>query len=190
MIVIRRTSLADAAGTARVHALSWKSAYRGIVPDDFLEAIDVDAWAERHRRSMVEDPQDFVSYVAELEGEIVGWALGGPNRDSALGFSAELFTLYLLPEYVRQGIGRRLVRAVAESLVELGFGSLVLWVLADNRPARQFYEAMGGQYVAEKQYPIGGVSLVEVAYGWDDLKTLLEIAGRDSAPAKPENVEL
>ena len=177
MLEIRRPTLDDAAGTARVHALSWKSAYRGMVPDEFLDDIDVDAWAERHRRSMAEDPEDFVPYVAEVGGEIVGWALGGPNRDPALGFSGELFTLYLLPDYVRQGIGRRLMRAVAESLVELGFESMVLWVLKDNRPARLFYEAMGGRYVAEKEHPIGGVSQTEVAYGWYDLREWLGAAG-------------
>ena len=177
MIVIRRPTLDDAAGTARVHALSWKSAYRGIVPDEFLDAIDVEEWAERHRRSMVEDPEDFVSYLAEVDGEIVGWALGGPNRDPALDYAAELFTLYLLPNYTRQGIGRRLMRAVAESLVESGFGSMVLLVLADNWPARRFYESLGGRCVSEKEHPIGGVSLMEVAYGWKDLRWLLKAAG-------------
>ena len=127
MIVIRRPTLDDAAGTARVHALSWKSAYRGIVPDEFLDAIDVEEWAERHRRNMAEDPEDFVPLVAEMDGEIVGWALGGPSRDPTLDYAAELFTLYLLPDYTRQGIGRRLVEAEAEALVSLGFESMVLW---------------------------------------------------------------
>ena len=175
-ITIRHPALEDAAAIARVHALSWQSAYRGIVPDEFLDAIDVDAWAERHRRNMAEDPANFVSCVAEAEGEIVGWALGGPNRDAASGLAGELFTIYLLPERLRRGIGRRLIREVAESLIGLGFGSMIVWVLADNRPAMGFYEALGGRYVAEKEHPIGGVSLMEVAYGWRDLRELVKAA--------------
>ena len=177
MITIRMPALNEAASTARVHALSWKSAYRGIVPDDYLDSIDVDVWAERHRRSMLEDPEGFVSFIAEVRGEIVGWALGGPNRDPALGFSGELFTIYLLPEYLRQGIGRKLISAVAGSLLASGFESMVVWVLAENRPARRFYEALGGRYVTEKEHSIGGVSLMEVAYGWEDVRELSAAAG-------------
>ncbi len=173
MIAIRRPVLGDAAATARVHALSWKSVYRGIVPDDFLDSIDVDAWAERHRRNMAEDPEDFVSYVAELDGEIVGWALGGPNREAASEFSSELYTIYLLPDYLRRGIGRKLIAAVAESLLGLGFESLLVWALAENWAARKFYEARGGIYLEEREIAIGGAPLMEVSYGWEDLRVLL-----------------
>ena len=177
MIAIRRSTLDDAAAIARVHALSWQTAYRGIVPDEFLDAIDVEVWAERHRRNMAEDPEEFVSCVAEAQGEIVGWALGGPNRDASLEFSSELFTIYLHPDFLRRGIGRRLTAAVAEALVAAGSGSMLVWALAENRPARRFYEALGGRYLTEKEQPIGGVSLMEVAYGWEDLSALVDVAG-------------
>ena len=177
MVVLRTPAVWDAGAIARVHALSWKSAYRGIVPDEFLDAIEVDAWAERHRRNMAEDPEGFVSYVAEVDEEIVGWALGGPNRSESSEFASELFTIYLLPEYLRQGIGRMLIAAVAKSLVACGFSSMNVWVLAENWPARRFYEALGGIYLSEKEVTIGGVSLMEVSYGWRDLGTLLEAAG-------------
>ena len=176
-VTIRKPALNEAASTALVHALSWKSAYRGIVPDDYLDAIDVDVWAERHRLSMEEDPEGFVSFVAEMGGEIVGWALGGPNRDPAMGLSGELFTIYLLPEYLRRGIGRKLISAVAGSLQASGLKSMVVWVLAENRPARRFYEALGGSYVTEREHSIGGVSLMEVAYGWEDVRELLSATG-------------
>ena len=169
MVVLRRPTLEDAPAIARVHALSWQSAYRGIVPDEFLDAIDVDVWAERHRRNMAEDPEDFIPLVAELEGDIVGWALGGPNREPSLDFSGELLTLYLLPGHQRRGIGSRLFSAVAGSFVELGWNSMLLWVLAENQPARRFYEALGGEYVAERELSIGGTPLMEVAYGWRDM---------------------
>ena len=176
MIVLRQPTLDDADAIARVHALSWKSAYRGIVPDEFLDAIDVDAWAERHRHTMVEDPRVFVAYVAEEEGEIVGWALGGPNRDTSLEFSSELFTIYLHPDYLRQGIGRKLIAAVAESLADLGFESMLVWVLAENWPARRFYEALGGAYVSRGVMDMDDAALPVVSYGWRDLRVLLEAA--------------
>lgn len=172
MITIRQPTLEDADAIARVHALSWQSTYRGIVPDEFLDDIDVAVWAERHRRNMAEDPVDFVSHVAEAHGEIVGWALGGPNRDDSLEYASELFTIYLHPDYLRRGIGRRLMAAVAGSLLAAGSGSMLVWVLSENRPARRFYEALGGRYLTEKEISIGGASLMEVAYGWEDLGAL------------------
>jgi hypothetical protein len=50
--------------------------------------------------------------------------------------------------------------------------SLLVWVLADN-PARKFYEALGGQYVYDKQVSIGNARLVEVAYGWRNARILV-----------------
>ena len=173
MLVIRQPTLDDAFAIARVHAESWQTVYRGIVPDEFLDSIEVDVWAERHRRNMAEDPVEFVSYVAEIENEIVGWALGGPNRETSTEFSCELYTIYLLPNYLQRGIGRRLMGAVAESLVGSGSGSMLVWVLAKNWAARKFYEALGGIYLGGRTITIGGASLMEVSYGWKDVRALL-----------------
>ena len=173
MLVIRQPTLDDAFEIARVHAESWQTAYRGIVPDEFLDSIEVDVWAERHRLNMAEDPAELVSYVAEIENEIVGWALGGPNRETSNEFSCELYTIYLLPNYLQRGIGRKLMGAVAESLLGLGFESMFVGVLAENWPARKFYEAQGGIYLVEQAITIGGASLKEVSYGWKDVRALL-----------------
>ena len=177
MVSLRQLTLEDAPAIARVQALSWQATYRGMVPDEYLDAIDVDAWAERHRGNMLDDPEGFVSYVAEADGEIVGWALGGPNRDQAMIYAAELFTIYLLPGYERRGIGRMLMKAVARSLVSLGFESMIVWVLTDNRAAREFYEALGGVYVVRGAMDLDGTDLPVVAYGWRDLGVLVEASG-------------
>ena len=173
--IIRYATTEDAAGIARVHAESWRSAYRGIVPDDYLDSIDVEEWAGRHRRNMAEAADSSVSYVAEVRGEIVGWAAGGPNHIPESAYSGELYTIYLLPQYQRIGNGRRLIAAIAGWLMESGFESMILWVLAENWPARQFYEALGGAYVQDGKFVVGGVSLPEVAYGWQDLAPLLAL---------------
>ena len=50
---------------------------------------------------------------------------------------------------------------------------MLLWVLKDNRPARKFYEALGGTTLREKSIEIGSQSLIEVAYGWKNLSALV-----------------
>ena len=103
---VRHTVLEDAACIARVRAESWLGAYRGIVPNEFLDAIDLDEWTERQRRNMEEQSDDLVTLVAETRDLVVGWAVGGPNRDTSFGYAGELYAIYLLPEYQRLGIGR------------------------------------------------------------------------------------
>ena len=169
MIIIRRAKIEDAHAIASVWAESWRDAYRGIVPDDYLDSIDVERWAERQRRYMGEPNGAAASYVAEVDGGIVGWASSGPNRDPSLPFAGELYTLYISPGHQRQGIGRRLMEVAAKSLVEAGMASMLLWVLADNRNARSFYEAAGGRVAGEQNVTFGGASLREVAYGWEEL---------------------
>ena len=143
----------------------------------FVDAIDVREWAERRRRSLTNVGDRVVSHVAEVEREIVGWAVGGPNRDADSTYAGELYAIYLLFDFQRRGIGRRLAAATAESLVESGFGSMLVWVLVENRSARRFYEALGAEYVQERQIAIGGASLREAAYGWEDLDRLVTVRG-------------
>ena len=177
MVNIRRATVEDASAMARVHAESWRTTYRGIVPDHYLDAIDVQEWAERRRRSLTSVVDGVVSHVAEIEREIVGWAVGGPNRDADSTYAGELYAIYLLFDFQRRGIGRRLTAATAESLLESGFGSMLVWVLVENRSARRFYEALGAEYVQERQIAIGGASLREAAYGWEDLDRLVTVRG-------------
>ncbi len=179
-VTVRHTVVADAAGIARVRAESWVDAYRGIVPDEFLDAIDLGEWRERQRRHMTQQPDDLVTLVAETQGLVVGWAVGGPNRDTAFDYAGELYAIYLLPEYQRRGIGRKLTGAVAGWLVDQGWNSMILWVLEQNHPARRFYEALGGLHCGEQHTNIGGACLPEVAYGWTDLTGLLV----ESAPPR------
>ncbi len=65
----------------------------------------------------------------------------------------------------RLGIGKELFSAVVEGLVELGFQSMLIWVLEHN-PARSFYEALGGKQLRKQTIEIGGAMLQEFAYGW------------------------
>ncbi len=172
MFLIRHADVGDATGIGSVHAESWRTTYRGIVPDAFLEAIDVDKWSERQRRYMTEAPDDAVSLVAEVDGQIVGWAVGGPNREPELDHVGELYAIYLLAEHQRRGLGLKLTVATARWLMDAGMESMAVWVLADNHKARRFYEALGAEYCQEREVDIGGADLAEVAYGWSDLSRL------------------
>jgi GNAT superfamily N-acetyltransferase len=169
---IRQARADDADAIARVHVDSSRTAYAQILPADYLAQLAVAERADHWRRTLADAVAPEFAFVASDPATgIVGFASGGPERTGDLGFSGELWCIYLLQSAQRAGLGRRLVSAVASRLAELGHASMMVWVLAEN-PSRRFYEALGGKFVTEKVIELGGKSLVEVAYGWRDLRPL------------------
>ena len=167
---IRRALSSDAPGIARVHVESWRSTYVGIVPDDFLATLDV---TERERvwRRLIAD-ESTVTYVAEhqIDG-IVGFVGGGPARADDMGYTGELYAIYLPEQHQRLGIGRRLVTKLCSWLLSQGLTSMYTWVLEEN-PSRHFYESLGGIEFRHQTIAIGGKDVSELAYGWDDISPL------------------
>jgi ribosomal protein S18 acetylase RimI-like enzyme len=100
--------------------------------------------------------------------EIVGYALGRPGPCEVQPYEGELAAWHVRRSYQGQGVGRRLVAAVAEQLKRGGRTSLMLWVLEGN-PTRAFYERMGSRPLEAQQLNHGAV---EVAYGWPDIERL------------------
>lgn len=170
MVTIREATPADALAIAHVHVDAWRTTYRGIVPDDFLRDLSYEGrgamWAP-----LLSAPQAGIVFVAEDDGQAVGFASGGPEMSGDSIYKGELYAIYVLDAYHGQGIGRRLASAIARWLTARGMTSLLVWVAARN-PARHFYEALGGKYLRTKQETIGGAAVEEIAYGWTDISKL------------------
>lgn len=166
--LVRHAGAEDARAIAAVHVASWRTTYRGLLPDDFLDSLDVAAYESRWRR-ILEDGSGRV-YVAEDGRDIVGFASGGRERAGEDGFEGELYAIYVLAEAQGRGHGRRLVQAVVSGLRELGLRDMIVWVLRDNPGARRFYERLGGVFVREQPITIGSTVLQEVSYGWTRLE--------------------
>ncbi len=121
-------------------------AYRGIMPDAFL---DNDVFANRsaawHERFNTPDERLVtVTFLAELDGELVGFAHSIIDDDAAYG--TLLDNLHVRHDAQRLGIGKRLMADTAAWLKDAGNTSgLYLWVFESNTRARRFYEALGGQ---------------------------------------------
>ena len=164
---IRPADVGDAPAIARVHVDTWRTAYLGLLPDDYLAALDEAGYAERWRRTLSGGMGRV--YVAEDAGQVVGFASGGRERAGEDGFSGELYAIYVLRGAEGGGHGRRLVQAVVQGLHELRLPDMIVWVLRDNHHARHFYERLGGDYVRSQPISIGSASLQEVSYGWRSL---------------------
>ena len=171
-IMIRPATLDDAEAIGSIQIETWKSAYRGLVADEFLDGMSKDE--RKNRWSEILLRAGCATFVSEVDGKhIIGFANGGPGRDERADFRGELNGLYVLPDWHRQRIGSRLVGSIAHWLLKSGLDTMLVWTLADN-PFRPFYERLGGKLIAEKDIEIGEQKLREVAYGWDTLSVLIE----------------
>ncbi len=177
-MTIRMATVADVAAIARVHVESWRTTYKGIVPADFLANLTYARREPLWQEVLSKPASTGLVYVAEdAPGNTVGFASGGPERSGDPVYSGELYAIYLLESWQRQGLGRQLTVTLVRQLVQTGLTSLLVWVLAENR-SRRFYEALGGQQVRQQPVTIGGAELIEVAYGWLDARTIIDAPER------------
>lgn len=168
---MREMTEADIDAVAAVRIAGWRTAYAGLMPRAYLDAMSAAEDAERHRARFARRPERASDLVAEREGRVTGWAALGPARDADLAARAgelapgELFALYAAPELIGTGIGRLLLAAALERAGTSGFGTLSLWVVRGNVRARRFYERAGFLADgAEETYDVGGRPVPEVRY--------------------------
>lgn len=169
----------DAKALGAMHVASWRETYTGILPDRMLSALSIDAraaaWAKIMRDPAAE--HSAVVYLAEQESSIIGFGACGAQRTENLrdtGYDGEFGAIYVLRAFQGQGIGACLLGKMFLDLLARGFSAAALWVLRENPRARRFYEYHGGQLVAEREDIRGDATLVELAYGWSDLKSWVQ----------------
>jgi GNAT superfamily N-acetyltransferase len=180
-IAVRPARAADAAAIAQVRIDAWRATYRGIIPDAYLDAMNLSDSAAFWERIRASGSPHASVYVATDGEDVVGFAAANRRDPPKLGFDAELSAIYLTARYKRRGIGRRLVSAVAAAQRERGATGLVTWVIAKNKDARAFYESLGGELLLEQPFQWDGLDLVEAGYGFRDLDALAAAGGANPA---------
>jgi ribosomal protein S18 acetylase RimI-like enzyme len=179
MISIRRARPGDAVGIAAVHVAAWRSAYPGILPNDYLARLSVPRQAAHYDRAVRSGSGVFVAVASGIDvppGErprIVGFATAARvfMADPVLA-DGEIGTLYVLDDYRERGLGRRLIRAAGSYLAGAGCQSAFLWVLREN-PSRWFYQRLGGRAVAEAEIRVAGRAVMQMAFVWDPIERLM-----------------
>jgi GNAT superfamily N-acetyltransferase len=120
-VLIRPARPTDAAALAGVHVASWQRAYRGLLPDAYLDGLDVDRWTTRWEAALAEVdwPRRGTLVAESSSGGVIGFLDAVPSRDDDAGpATAEVTSLYVTPKHWDGGIGRALMteRARAQQL--------------------------------------------------------------------------
>lgn len=157
---IRESEGEDAKAIQRVSRASWHAAYDAILGADTVDDV-IDEWYDVDRLQTAIERSIF--YVAEVDGEVVGFANAGPNPEYEEG-RFELFRIYVLPEHWNQGIGGRLLEWVCAGVREEGGSSLRLSVLAENDVGVRFYESKGFERIEEGVIELDGEPYQEFVY--------------------------
>ncbi|HEX8247970.1 MAG TPA: 3-deoxy-manno-octulosonate cytidylyltransferase [Pyrinomonadaceae bacterium] len=169
-IVYREATVEDARAVARVHVRSWQKSFTGIVPPEFLDSLSV----EKRERAFSErfGEANYKMFVAETQRDgIIGFADFGKARKSDFGFEAELYAIYLLPEFQGKGVGARLFRLCQQAMIADKINSMYLIAL-DVSPYKSFYEKMGGEIVARGNHFLLLEEYQTITYGWKNLREI------------------
>lgn len=149
-IRVRHATLDDVPAIARIHVEAWQRAYRGIMPDAFLDTLAPEQRIARWEREVSAPDDEMTVLVAEdaTTCAVLGFCSVCPLRDPVpedahQQAAGEIHTMYVDGAMQGRGVGRRLIAAAEDVMRDHGFARGVLWMLAGNAPARAFYERSG-----------------------------------------------
>lgn len=165
-MLIRKARIQDAERIAKVHIDTWRTTYKGIVPDEKLDNMSLERDIEMQRKFI--SNEEVTTLVCEINGQVIGFACCGERRDGPEKFKGELYGLYILKEYQGSGTGNKMVEEVVKELKSRGYNSMLLWALEENSSCR-FYEKLEGQKVGEQYLEYAGKKVKAAAYGWENI---------------------
>ncbi len=156
---LRWATPADVKAIAEVHVRSWRSTYKGLIPDGFLSGLSVAKHVKMWTKNLQET--SWRTLILEEEGQIIGFAGEGLARDEEFsdGSTGEIHGIYLLEDYWDRGLGWMLMTRALKELEMEGYKDVRIWVLKENERARAFYEKMG--------FVVDGATKVEERKGFD-----------------------
>lgn len=157
------SSTDDKLSISKIYAESWKYAYRGMIPQDYLDSISEGQWV-----SYLSNPDR--KTLLCLENDImIGTSSFSNSRSEQFEGWGEIISIYLLPEYIGKGYGKQLIEFAVLELKKLGYDNIFLWVLEENSKARRFYEKAG--FISTDDYinaRVGGKEVKEIRYIYND----------------------
>ena len=178
-MTIRTATHDDIDDLARILVSGLHATYTGLVDPDWLAQRTVDEyrtkWAE-----WLKDESFHALVSCNDDGTPIGVITFGKLKTPPPGvslirplYTAEIYAVYILPDYWRQGHGMHLMHAALCALRTQKHKSMCLWALEGNKRAGAFYTALNGQRIGKRDIEAGSRKAREVCFAWRDLSALL-----------------
>ncbi len=177
---LRRAIIEDAPAIARVYVDTWRTAYRDLLPRQYLLSLDYEEEARGCRDFMEGDQYPRMIQVAEVEGIVAGYVVAGPNSDEPEDYEGEIYEIFVREDCSGEGIGTRLMQRATEWFRSVDYSSVVVWCWSDN-PFAGFYWSLGGRVVHNCAQTVAGRKMDVLVFGWqiqdlqDNLRARLAI---------------
>ncbi len=179
MVSLRPVNADDIQTLAQIHIEGWNGAYGGLVDNEFLSVPTIEERSAQWQE-WIDVPESGAALAVNDDGSAAGFVSYGKLKTPPPGsspirplYSSEIYGLYLLPDYYRQGIGTMLIKHAAAQLMALRHKSMCLWVLEKNSRAVPFYKKMGGERCGKHMIELGQTKVKEICFGWRDLSILV-----------------
>lgn len=157
-IVKAKTS--DAVVLSKIHQKSWKSAYRGLVPDVYLNELRSDYWTRPFELWLSKGLMS--AGMLFVDGEVKGCVVYGASRSESRSTFGEIVSLYMLPGECGKGYGGELLKYAMEELLKENYDGIYVSVFSGNLKARRFYQRNGFKNSGECDIVNIGGSLLKV----------------------------
>lgn len=166
---IREAKAGDEKKIADVIISTWKVAYRGIVPDDFLDVLTTEQHEKLFKKNISEKTETILVLENNAE-KVVGMISGGVDRSRE--YDCEIVAIYILPEYQKKGLGSCLFKEMITSHKRHNYKTMVIWTFKENKDSG-FYEKLGGEIRLENTCFIGNTKIPIVGFIWDDINRVV-----------------
>ena len=167
---IRPAQISDAHSMACIYVQTWQDTYLSVISFDYLSSMSI----SRHEKAFVNElnGRHIISFVAEDHGRVIGFTTGGYERNGDAVYNGEIYTLYVLKNFQRRGVGTGLVSTLSMQFELSGMHTMLVRVLRLN-PYRRFYKKINGLYLNTEKKPFAGEIMDIETYGWLDMSLIV-----------------
>jgi GNAT superfamily N-acetyltransferase len=142
-MLIRTAKDEDAESIGAIRVAAWQSAYRGLMPNEYLDSFDPGANLESLRAALRSGTPPYILRIVEIENRPVAFSILGKPRYEADQSVVELWALNVHPAHWRKGSGLQLVKQALMDAREQNRSHVELWCIQGNMAAQRLYETCG-----------------------------------------------
>ena len=148
-IIIRRLDFNKIHEASSTLAKCWKSAYAGLVSDEYLSSLKNTHWVDFLEKN--KDGKIAECIVAEKNDKIVGVSIFGNSITEKFPDDGEIISLYVIPELIGQNIGHMLFEEAQQAIKKRGYRNCITCTFAENIRAVRFYKSHGYEIVSQDE---------------------------------------